>query len=167
MPSPHKKWLSPYFIRTSLNKKDNATLWQIYNSIREIESTFRCLKTDIDLRPIYHKTDATSIAHIHLALLANGTVNTIRHQLKANSINTQWGEIVRTMNTQKLVTTTMQNQYKQTIVIRQCSEPTKQVQQIYSALNYKQRPFARKKSVVTPTQILSVGIHVYQPSLSG
>ena len=163
----HPNTHGTYFIRTSLNKKDNATLWQIYNSIREIESTFRCLKTDIDLRPIYHKTDAASTAHIHLALLAYWTVNTIRHQLKANNINTQWCDIVRTMNTQKLVTTKMQNQYNQSIVIRQCSEPNKQVQQIYQALNYKQRPFARKKSVVTPAQILSAAIPDYKPSLSG
>lgn len=156
-----------YFIRTSLNKKDNATLWQIYNSIREIESTFRCLKTDIDLRPIYHKTDAASMAHIHLALLAYWTVNAIRHQLKANNINTQWCDIVRTMNTQKLVTTTMQNQYKQTIVIRQCSEPIKEVQHIYQALNYKSRPFARKKSVVTPANSLSEVAPNNQSSLSG
>ncbi len=163
----HPNTHGTYFIRTSLNKKDNATLWQIYNSIREIESTFRCLKTDIDLRPIYHKTDAASMAHIHLALLAYWTVNTIRHQLKANNINSQWCDIVRTMNTQKLVTTTMQNQYKQTIVIRQCSEPTKPVQQIYQALNYKSRPFARKKSVVTPAKTENDHKPIYSPSLSG
>jgi Mn-dependent DtxR family transcriptional regulator len=46
-----------YFLRTSLNEKDEQTLWAIYNIIREIEYTFRVLKTDLDLRPIYHKTD--------------------------------------------------------------------------------------------------------------
>ena len=52
------------------------------------------------------------------------------------------------MNTQKLVTTTMQNQYRQTITLRQCSEPTQEVANIYEALKYKTRPYTRKKSVV-------------------
>jgi hypothetical protein len=51
-----------------------------------------------------------------------------------------------------MVTTTMVDQYGQLIKIRQCSEPTNQVQTIYSALNYKSKPFARKKSVVPPEQ---------------
>ena len=46
------------------------------------------------------------------------------------------------------LTTTMQNDYGQQIVIRQCSEPTQQVKQIYTTLHYKHQPFTRKKSVV-------------------
>jgi hypothetical protein len=45
-----------YFLRTSLDIKDEKTIWTIYNAIREIEYTFRVLKTELDLRPIYHKT---------------------------------------------------------------------------------------------------------------
>jgi hypothetical protein len=142
-----------YYIRTSLQNIDEHTQWIIYNTLREIESTFRCLKTDLDLRPIYHKTDAASMAHLHLGLLAYWVVNTIRLQLNANNIHTQWSEIVRVMNTQKLVTTTMKNEYEQIITIRQCSEPITEVEKIYQALHYKLRPFGRKKSVVTPSHI--------------
>lgn len=88
------------------------------------------------------------MAHLHLGLLAYWVVNTIRYQLKQKGINNQWKDIVRIMNSQKLVTTTMQNQYRQTITIRQCSEPTQEVSNIYEALKYKTRPYARKKSVV-------------------
>jgi hypothetical protein len=51
------------------------------------------------------------------------------------------------MNTQKIVTTTMDNEYNQKIVIRQCSEPTDEVSRIYIALKYNSKPFTRKKSV--------------------
>ena len=71
-----------YLLRTSLNLQDEQTFWTIYNAIREIEYTFRVLKTDLDLRPIYHKTDAASMAHLHLGLLAYWLVATIRYQLK-------------------------------------------------------------------------------------
>ena len=57
------------------------------------------------------------------------------------------------MSTQKMVTTTMKNEYDQTIVIRQCSEPDTQVQKIYETLNYKSKPFSRRKFVVPPNEI--------------
>jgi hypothetical protein len=150
---PVQKTEGHYLLRTTLDQKQEQTQWTIYNTIREIEATFRVLKTDLDLRPIYHKTDAASMAHLHLGLLAYWVVNTIRHQLKQKGINNEWRDLVRIMNTQKIVTTTMQNQYKQQIVIRQCSEPTQQVKAIYTALNYKPQPFTRKKSVVPPAEI--------------
>jgi len=137
-----------YLLRTTLDEKDEQVQWTIYNVIREIEATFRTLKTDLDLRPIFHKKDESSMAHLHLGLLAYWVVNTIRYQLKQKGIKNEWRDIVRIMNTQKIVTTTMNNEYDQQIVIRQCSEPTEEVTKIYTALQYKSKPFTRKKSVV-------------------
>ena len=50
-----------YFLRTTLESDSEELLWQCYNIIREIEATFRVLKTDLDLRPIYHKKDENTI----------------------------------------------------------------------------------------------------------
>jgi hypothetical protein len=68
-----------YFLRTSLSMSENTTR-TVYNIIREAESTFRTLKTDLDLRPIYHKKDESTMAHLHLGLLAYWIVNTIRYR---------------------------------------------------------------------------------------
>jgi hypothetical protein len=136
-----------YFLRTSLNGKDEQTLWTIYNVIREIESTFRILKTDLDLRPIFHKTDDASMAHLHLGLLAYWLVSTIRYQLKLQGIHHGWSELVRIMNTQKSLTTTVENKKGDTIQIRQCSEPNETVKQICGKLKYDSIPMPRKKSV--------------------
>ncbi len=145
---PLEKKEGYYLLRTTLDQKDEQVQWTIYNVIREIEATFRTLKTDLDLRPVYHKTDNSSMAHLHLGLLAYWIVNTIRYQLKQKGINNEWRDLVRIMNSQKIVTTTMDNEYNQQIIIRQCSEPTDQVNKIYIALQYKAQPFSRKKSVV-------------------
>lgn len=142
-----------YLLRTTLCEKDEQVQWTIYNTIREIEATFRVLKTDLDLRPVFHKTDQAALAHLHLGLLAYWVVNTVRYQLKQKGINNEWRDIVRIMNTQKIVTTTMENDSRKQIIIRQCSEPTVPVEKIYAALNYKYKPFARKKSVVPPPEM--------------
>ena len=141
-----------YFLRTSLEGDSEGVLWQFYNTIREIEATFRILKTDLDLRPIYHKKDESTMAHLHLGLLAYWVVNTVRYQLKKENINSQWTEIVRIMNTQKAVTTLAQNDKDQVIQIRRCSDPNEKVQKLYDALKYKYAPFTKKKSVVLKSE---------------
>ena len=129
--------LGSYFIKTNLNTENELSIWTIYNSIREIESTFRCLKTDLDLRPIYHKNDDATMAHLHLGILAYWLVNTIRYQLKQQKINHNWQEIVRITNTQKVITTYGQNKDDEMIYVRRCTEPDKKVKEIYAKLKYK------------------------------
>lgn len=142
-----------YFLRTSLEAKTEENVWQFYNTIREIEATFRVLKSDLDLRPIYHQKDENTMAHLHLGLLAYWLVNTIRHQLKQYGIHSGWREIVRTMNTQKAVTTLAQNNHEEVIMIRRCSEPNQQVRKLYDALKYKYAPFVKRKSVVHKSEL--------------
>ena len=164
-----------YFLRTSLSMSEELT-WLIYNIIREIEYSFRTLKTDLDLRPIYHKRDNATMAHLHLGLLAYWVVNTIRYQLKKTEkepkkqpnnqsdnqqenvknetqddtmpINFQWKEIIRIMNTQKSVLTVSQNRYDEVIISRRCSVPNTKVEAIYRRLKYKSQPFSKRKFVV-------------------
>lgn len=140
--------LGIYFLRTSLSLIDEVVVWNVYNTIREIENTFRCLKTDLDLRPVYHKSDAGSMAHLHLGLLAYWLVNSIRFKLKTQGIHSQWSEIVRIGNTQKIITTHGTNRAGITIGVRKCSEPIESLKKIQSALLLKPRPFAKRKSVV-------------------
>jgi len=146
-----------YFLKTSLKKEaklsgHQALVWAIYNCIRNVESTIRVLKHDLDLRPVYHKTDDATMAHLHLGLLAYWLVNTIRHKLKKNGIHYSWREIVRVMNTQKIVTTRVENDKKQVISIRKYSEPSAKVKLIYDALGYNYAPFTQKKSVVNKSE---------------
>ena len=141
-------YLGIYFLRTSLLLKDEVIIWNIYNTIREIEASFRVLKSDLDLRPVYHKSDTGTIAHLHLGLLAYWVVNTIRCKLKAHGINNHWPEIVRIGNTQKIITTYGTNMAGRTIAVRKCSEPMEQLKNIQSILLIKPKPFAKKKSVV-------------------
>jgi hypothetical protein len=143
-----------YFLRTSLPMSEELT-WMIYNIIREIESSFRTLKTDLDLRPVYHKKDDATMAHLNLGLLAYWVVNTVRYQLKKTEnetdtepVNFQWKEIIRIMNTRKSVMTVSENRYEEVIISRRCSEPTPKVEAIYRRLKYRLQPFTTRKFVV-------------------
>lgn len=142
-----KEFSGIYFIRTSL-KGTEENLFRVYNTLTEIEASFRVLKTDLSLRPVYHQTDDNVLAHINLGILAYQIVSTIRYQLKQKGITLDWRNIIRIMNTQKTVTSSMINKKKQKIIIRTCSIPTIKTKQIYDALNYKYVPFNKLKSVL-------------------
>lgn len=156
-----------YFLRTSLDVKEEETIWKIYNTIREIEYTFRVLKTDLDLRPIYHKNDDSTMAHLFLGLLAYWAVNTIRYQLKAKNITIDWSEIVRIANTQKMVTTTAKNTNENTVYLRKCSEPETKIKTIYDALNYKSQPNIKSKFVVLKIEPVNQTTQQNPNSLTG
>jgi transposase len=139
--------LSYYFLRTNLGQTDEKTMWDTYNTIREIEATFRVLKSDLSLRPIFHKNDESTEAHLYLSILAYTVVNTIRFRLKNKGIHHDWQNITRIMNTQKSSTTTMERRDGKQVIIRVCSSPSMGAQEIYTAMGYKPMPFYRKKFV--------------------
>lgn len=133
-----------YFLRTSLKEIDEKTFWLIYNTIREIEASFRVLKADLRMRPVFHQSDYSTMAHLNLAVIAYQLVNTIRYQLKAKGIHHNWSNLVRIMNSQKAVTATMLDKQGRKIFIRKCSKPEANAREIYDALGYKYYPFLRK-----------------------
>lgn len=159
--------LGVYFLRTNLKVNEEYVVWNIYNTIREIENAFRTLKTDLDLRPIYHKNDDATMAHLHLGILAYWLVNTVRHQLKHNGIKSCWGEIVRIGNTQKVITTSGTNTYDKIITTRKCTVPNKNLKQIYDILQTRHQPFTKRKSVVHKTETEKIESPKKQLLLSG
>jgi hypothetical protein len=103
-----------------------------------------------------YKKDESSMAHLHLGLLAYRVVNTVRYQLKKtepdkDSIRLQWKEIVRIMNTKKAVTSLAQNKSDEIIEIRRCTYPSEKNQLICDKLGYRYAPYKKKKSVVHKT----------------
>lgn len=138
-----------YFIRTSYTTEtDEQTIWDIYNCIREIESSFRCLKTELSIRPNYHQKDENIEAHIHLGLLAYHIVSIIRYQLKQAGVRDSWNTLLSKMNTQKVMTTSCLDKYNNKIHIRNCSVPNAELKEIQDILKLKPVPFYRKKVVV-------------------
>ena len=138
-----------YFLRTNVPTIDERTTWDYYNLIREIETSNRQLKLDLELRPIYHQNDGNSDAHLFFGMLSYWIVNTIRHKLKRHGINHYWTELKRILHTQKAITTEAENALGETVETRLCSDPTDQAAVIYRALEYNHIPF--KHYTIKPT----------------
>lgn len=106
------------------------------------------MKTALDLRPVYHKSDVAYLAHLHLGILAYWVVTSIRYQLCQKGINKTWSQILDIMLTQKSVTSEAKNLQDEPIHIEQCSEPTTEVSQIYDNISISHKPPPPKKICV-------------------
>ena len=144
-----KKQNGVYFLRFSQLHLKEQQIWDIYNLTRSAESTFRCLKTDLNIRPIFHQLDKWIEPHIWLGIMAYQVVQTIRLKLIEKGIHYSWGTIVEKMKSQQTSLITMNAIDNQRVYARVCSAPQKTVQEIYDALNFKHRPYTRKTNVVT------------------
>lgn len=137
-----------YFLRTSKTELSEKEIWNIYNTLTQIEATFRILKTDLHLRPVFHKSDDHSDAHIYLGIVAYTIVAAIRYQLAQSGIHHDWQNIVRIMNTQKVVVSTVKDSNDTLLMIKKCTKASANALAIYKALNLKQTPFRTKKFVL-------------------
>ena len=105
------------------------------------------MKTDLNLRPVFHKRDKPCLAHLHLGILAYWVVATIRYQLKQKGYNKGWTQIVEIMNTQHSVASEMKNLQGDTIHIEKPTEPDTQVLEICEKIGISPIPYKMKKSV--------------------
>jgi len=136
-----------YFIRTNIDNPTEQMLWDTYNIVREVEASFRCLKSDLQIRPVHHQKDERIEAHIYQTILAYQLVNTIRHMLKEKEINHSWTNIVRIMNTQSLQDVVVPLKTR-TLKITSSSKPINKALQIYKATNTKSAINRKQKYVV-------------------
>lgn len=125
-----------YIIRTSLPVTSAAEGWRMYHTLSTIEAVNRCCKTDLKMRPVYHQKDESIQAHLFLTLLACTIVTYIRNLLDKRGICWSWQEIVRIMNTQKVILSEFKNKQGQLFLLSKWSEPEYKAAQIYQALGY-------------------------------
>ena len=71
-----------YLLRTNLSAEDPAILWQRYMQLTQIEAAFKCLKSDLGIRPVYHQLEHRVEAHILIAYLAYCLTVTLKHRLQ-------------------------------------------------------------------------------------
>ena len=136
-----------YFIRTNIKDPTEQMLWDTYNIVREVEASFKCLKSDLNLRPVHHQKDERVESHIYLTILAYQLVNSIRHMLKDENIHLSWSNIIRIMNTQSLQDVILPMKTK-TMKITTSSKPINKAVEIYKATNTKSMINRKQKYVV-------------------
>ncbi len=145
------KFHGRYVLLTSLDEDEELNVWKFYNVVRTVEETFHILKSDLDIRPVFHKTDGGIKAHLNLAVLAYWIVSVTKYRLKLkNYPNIRWDEIMRIAQTQVVVTAEMETANGDRVRVRQSTEAEEELAAIYSLLEINANPIGKVKSVVHP-----------------
>lgn len=148
-----RKFHGKYVLLTSLDESEELNIWKFYNVIRTVEETFHVLKTDLDIRPVYHKSDDGIKAHLNLAILAYWLVSVTKYRLKIKGHqNVRWDEIMRVASTQVVVTAKVETADGRIISIRQSTEAESKLADIYSLLNINPKPLGKRKSMLHPNR---------------
>jgi len=148
-----RKFHGKYVLLTSLDESRELNIWKFYNVIRTVEETFHVLKTDLDIRPVYHKSDNGIKSHLHLAILAYWVVSVTKYRLKMKKYeNVRWDEIMRIASTQVVVTAKVETADGQVISIRQSTEAESKLSAIYDLLRINPKPLGKRKSMLHPNR---------------
>jgi transposase len=71
-----------YMLRTNLQAGTVEELWSRYMQLTEAEASFRALKSELSIRPLFHQKEPRVKAHVMVAFLGYALWVTLKHLLK-------------------------------------------------------------------------------------
>jgi transposase len=70
-----------YMLRTNLQADSAEQMWSMYMQLTEAEASFRALKSELSIRPLFHQKEARVKAHVLVAFLGYALWVTLKHLL--------------------------------------------------------------------------------------
>jgi transposase len=129
-----------YCLRSNEVTWDEATLWQTYTMLTDLEAVFRSLKSELGLRPIFHHKEERTEGHLFITVLAYQAVQSIRAKLKAQGITASWTTLRETLSVQQRVTASFKQRDGRTLNIRKATVAEKGLSEIYTKLGISTTP---------------------------
>jgi transposase len=139
-----------YCLRTNQADWDEATLWNTYTMLTDLEAVFRSLKSELGLRPVYHHKSARVDGHLFISVLAYHLVHSLRVQLKAQDIHLSWDSLRDQFAGQERVTMVLHRDDGQIYHIRKATRPEPHQQTLYNALGVAHLPGKTEKTLIDP-----------------
>ena len=134
-----------YCLRSNETAWDEDTLWRTYTTLTDVEAVFRSLKSELGLRPIYHRKPARADGHLFITVIAYQLVQVIRTHLRAHGEHASWTTLRRILDGQQRVTATFRRPDGRTLLhVRSATQAEPDQRAIYDALGG--RPARRRRS---------------------
>ena len=71
-----------YMLRTNLQADSAGQMWSMYMQLTEAEASFRALKSELSIRPLFHQKEPRVKAHVLVAFLGYALWVTLKHLLQ-------------------------------------------------------------------------------------
>ena len=78
----HESREGAYLLRTNLQAETPEELWSKYMQLTEAEASFRALKSELSIRPLFHQKERRVKAHVLVAFLGYALWVTLKHLLQ-------------------------------------------------------------------------------------
>jgi transposase len=137
-----------YCLRTNEMTWDAEQLWRTYVTLTDLEAVFRSLKSELGLRPIYHRTEGRVDGHLFISVLAYQFVQLIRRRLRAQGISDRWSTLRDLLAGQCRVTATFCRADGRTLHVRKATRAEPAQLAIIQALGSDPSPGGIQKMVV-------------------
>ena len=137
-----------YCLRTNERTWDAEQLWRTYVTLTDLEAVFRSLKSELGLRPVYHRTEGRGDGHLLISVLAYQFVQLIRRRLRVQGISERWSTLRDTLAGQCRVTTTFRRADGRTLHVRKATRAEPAQWAIIQALGSDPSPGGIQKMVV-------------------
>ena len=116
--------------------------------LTDIEDAFRCMKSELGMRPIYHKKEERGDGHIFITVLAYHILHFVRMKLRQNEIYLSWSTIREHLSTHARIATTFKRKDGKMVHIRKSSTANLFQKKIYSTLNISCQPGKTLKTIL-------------------
>lgn len=126
-----------YVIEASACHADLSSkeIWELYKTLRRVEDSFRALKTDLGIRPVYHQTANRTQAHLFISVLAYHLLAVTERQLREVNDTRRWSTIRDDLCTHQRMTIVVEDQADKVHHIRVSGKPEAIHREIYKKLN--------------------------------
>jgi hypothetical protein len=137
-----------YCLRTNELSWDAEQLWRTYVTLTDLEAVFRSLKSELGLRPVYHRTEGRVDGHLFITVLAYQLVQLIRRRLRQQGISDRWSTLRDILAGQCRVTATFRRADGRTLHVRKATRAEPAQLAIIQALGSDPSPGGIQKMVV-------------------
>jgi len=137
-----------YCLRSNRLDFKEQEMFDIFAMLTDIEDTFRSMKSQLGLRPVYHQTEQRCDGHLFITVLAYHVAHAISVQLRKQGIADSWVTIRKGLSTHIRITTTLKRDDGKVIHIRKSTRPEPFHRKIYDALHLSHRPGKTMKTII-------------------
>jgi len=123
-----------YLLRTTMAGDDPRAMWERYIVLTQIEAAFKCLKSDLAIRPIHHQLEHRVEAHIFVAFLSYCLMVTLRQMLVPHAPGLTAKAVLEALGTIQMVDVWLPTTDGRSLVLPRHTQPEPEHKMLLSCL---------------------------------
>jgi Transposase DDE domain len=143
-----KKVSGVYCLRTHQQNLNEKEIWDIYTMLTDIEDAFRCMKSELGLRPNYHHIERRCDGHVFITLVAYHIMQTMRTKLREKGIQFCWETVRVRLSSHMRISTTLKREDGRVVHLRKSSRAELNHKEIYDALGLSHKLGKTTKAII-------------------